>query len=983
MPPTPHVRSRGIRATTAIVVAACLLGLAAPAIAAAQSYDPAYRFQTINTTHFAIHFHPSERAEAEFLQTDAERTWQALAEALRVPPPLHTDVILVDQTEDANGWATPTPRPTVMITAAWPAGVEFIGATTDWIALVFTHEFTHIVHLDQSRAWAATVRHVFGRVPLAFPNTLLPAWQVEGLAVLEESALTGMGRQYAGDFRAITNAAARAGRLEPFDRVNGGLTSWPAGNAVYAYGLGFSEYLAQRFGAVRIGELMTSTAGQLPYLWPRAFTQVFGQPVGTLWRDYQTSLAASFTSPDARARSALADADTAVRLTHHGFVVEAPRMAPAMCAVCPEQIIYTSETPDGFPGMYALSVDGSAPPARLTSRNSGSGIGAASSTLYFDQQDRRRNAGLYSDVYAFDRARRTTRRLSRGLRLSDPDVSPDERSLVAVRGAAGRRELVRVALHGGTIGAADLSVLATETGGQFNAPRFSPDGKQVVVERHRPGHMPEIVVVDVATKVARLIAGAPGTRYVTPVWRPDGQAIIAATAERDAVFNLVEIGLLDGTSRSLTHTIAGATWPEVTRDGRWLIFVGYTPDGYDLFRMPYRTSGPPSLTTRADPRDEPRAEVPPPDVVHSPTHAYTPWRTLAPTFWTPTLDSSNGALRVGALVTGSDVLNYHAYAASASWLTAQPADTAQVRAPDVSFAYTYARWTMQPWVAASTKTTFVGLAPDEAGLAVTATVRERTFEAGLFAPTLGVRRSRAVGLSFIRNVADVDAGGITGRRNRSAMRASFTAASAHTFGYSISPEGGGLVGATVEIVRRGFGADANGIVWTGDARAYLRGAARHHVVALRAAAGGASGDVDAARIFLLGGAASAPGPASFDSEALSLLRGFAPDTFAGRHVVLLNADYRLPLWRPERGINTWPIFLRTVHASVFGDAAQAWSRSRMASAWTLDAGAELSADVVLGYGLPLTITSGAAFGHDRGGRVDDGWRAYVRVGRAF
>jgi hypothetical protein len=981
---TPRTLRPRLSAPLVTAIALWLVAAIAPATVAAQAYDPAYRFRTIYTTHFAIHFHQGEAQAATALASIAESTWTTVGASLGLRPPVWTEVVLVDQTEDANGWATPTPRNTVMVTAARPSGTDFIGSTDDWMRLVFTHEFTHIVHLAQSRGWASAVRAMFGRVPLAFPNTLLPTWQIEGPAVLEESTVTGDGREYAGDFRAVIDEAARAGRLEPFDRINGGLTAWPAGNAAYAYGLGFSEYLAQRFGPDRIGQLMRATAGTLPYLWPRAFSGVFGSSVGALWREYQASLATAFAAPPAQAGGATTTADGALRLTHHGFIVSAPRVMPEACGICPPSVVYSVQTPDGFPSLSVVPLDGSAPPRELTSRYLGRTTGVSTSTLYFDQQERRRNAGLYSDIYAFDRQTRAVQRLSQDLRLADPDVSPDGRSLVAVRSSPGHRDLVVVAVHDHSpIGEHDITLLADPDHGVFNAPRFSPDGRQIAAERHRRGHASEIVVVDVATKGVRVVAGVPGTRYVTPTWRPDGQAIVAAAAAGEAVFNLVEIDLADDTARALTHTTGGATWPDVTPDGRSLVYVGYTAQGFDLFRAPYDPTGQaltsvPSSDAAPDDRDSAAIER-----SLQRASSYSPWRTIAPTFWTPTIDSSDGAWRVGGLVTGSDVLNYHAYAAAIAWVTAQPAGSPRVRTPDASLSYAYTRWTWQPWVSVSTSTSFGGVAADESGVAIPSALRERSLEAGVLVPARSVRRSRTVGVSFIRDVADIDPAGAVGTRNRSAMRGSFAATTAHSYGYSISAEGGLSAGATLEVVRRGLGADANAIVWTGDARAYLPGVARHHVVAVRAGIGGASGDLAAMRVFQLGGASAAPGPASFSSDAFGLLRGFAAASFAGSRVLLANADYRLPLWRPERGISTWPIFLHTVHASLFADAGQTWTRSRGASAWATDAGVELSADVVLGYGLPVTLTAGAARGDDRGSRVSDGWRAYVRIGRAF
>ena len=91
--------------------------------------------------------------------------------------------------------------------------------------------------------------------------------------------------------------------------------------------------------------------------------------------------------------------------------------------------------------------------------------------------------------------------------------------------------------------------------------------------------------------------------------------------------------------------------------------------------------------------------------------------------------------------------------------------------------------------------------------------------------------------------------------------------------------------------------------------------------------------------------------------SFSLLRGVASDSFAGTHVAIANADYRVPLWRPERGIGPLPVFLRTVHASVIADAGQIWTARFSRRDLKYSAGAELSADVVLGYALPLTFTA--------------------------
>ena len=341
------------RARTSALVLACLWAVTAHG---ATLFDPALRFRVLPTDHFVVYFHQGEDGTAARLAAIAEETWRSLLAAQGVTPPRLTHVVLVDQTEIANGWATPVPYDTVMVSAVWPAGSDFIGNTDDWLRLAFTHEFTHIVHLDRSAGWATLVRRVFGRVPIAFPNLFLPTWQIEGLATYEEGAITGGGRLHAGDFSAIVTEAARAQRLEPLDRVNGGLTDWPGPFAPYAYGVGFHQYLADRFGADRLAALADRTAGRVPFTASRAFRHVYGESLGALWKAYQAQGLTAAQGSGLKAQ--VNDSSPAVQVTHHGLAVLGPRFDRFECRGCPAKIVYSVRTPDGFPTLNQVALDG-------------------------------------------------------------------------------------------------------------------------------------------------------------------------------------------------------------------------------------------------------------------------------------------------------------------------------------------------------------------------------------------------------------------------------------------------------------------------------------------------------------------------------------------------------------------------------------------------------------------------------------------------
>jgi hypothetical protein len=98
---------------------------------------------------------------------------------------------------------------------------------------------------------------------------------------------------------------------------------------------------------------------------------------------------------------------------------------------------------------------------------------------------------------------------------------------------------------------------------------------------------------------------------------------------------------------------------------------------------------------------------------------------------------------------------------------------------------------------------------------------------------------------------------------------------------------------------------------------------------------------------------------------------------------VVNADYRFPLAYVQRGVGTWPIFLQALHAALFADAGHAWTGAFDAHDIKADAGAELSADVVAGYVLPISATLGVAWGRDGSRPASGGTTIYFRIGRAF
>jgi len=928
----------------ALAIAAVLLVLPSASALASTRYDPRLQFRTLRTPRFEIHFHQGEDAAAARLATIAEEVASALDRTLGAASG-RVHVILVNQSDQPNGWATPVPYNLIEITAAGPGGESLIGNTDDWLRLVFTHEYTHIVHLGRSAGWIGGLHRVFGRNPALFPNLAQPLWAIEGMATFEESVGSGRGRVNAGDFRQIVTRAAASGRFEPLDRAGGGLDEYPGGNAQYAYGGLFHRFLADVYGEPALRALTDETGRRLPYLGFPAYRKLFGKSLGALWAEFE-----------AKARDQHAAATSGgQRLTHHGFTVTGPRFGPD------GRLYYSIVNPDGFPALMALS-PGAVGPRQIAERYLGERTSVNGDLVVFDQVDLAASVAAERDLYALESGRARLTRLTTGLRAADPDLSPDGGRVAFTIQRSDHRELAIAALTRTprpSLSTPAALVSAHDT--EFAAPRWSPDGRWIAVERHVRGSLSAIAIVDAATGALRVLAASPDTRCVTPAWLPGAQRLLFAAARGDSPFTLFAVNVTTGAIERLEGLSDGRS-PDVSPDGRTLAYVGYTTDGHDLFTLPLAaaTWAPASWT----PVDEPAAPDAP---VVDGAAPYRPWNTLAPRFWTPTLGTDSGEAFGGAAVAGSDALGRHTYGATVSW-------SSRAR-PDWQVAYTYDRW----W-----PILFASIADDTDPFR-SGEARSTELNGGVLLPMRRVRRVQSLFGSVHASTDTVRCDAcnqpVDARTVRRALRAGYTLNTARSYGYSISREDGWALTTSYEAIRRALGSDGDAGSAIADVRRYQDAGVAHGVLAARISGAASWGDERVRREFTDGGDGPQPGTIDFDADAIGLVRGFADDR-RGAHTVVANLEYRLPLWRVQRGLGTWPVFVRSVHGAVFADAGQAWRSEFRSRDVRQSFGIELSADTVLGYSLPVTLTAGAAWRHD-GVEDRQSGAMFARIGRAF
>lgn len=924
--------------------------LVAPAAARAQDVDPGGRWRTLRTEHFDVHFDAALEGLARRAAAGAESAYAGLAREL-VPPRGRVELVISDDVDYTNGFASVVPANRIVLYANPPLNVPSLRFYDDWMTLVVTHELTHIFHLDRSRgAWRAAQR-VFGRNPWLFPNNYAPAWVTEGLATYYESRLTTAGRVKGTHERMVVEASAAEHDFPRLGEISLATSRYPGGEIAYAYGALFFEWLADGRGSGAVPRFVEHASRELvPFRLGHLSRASFGISFRRAWDEWRDSLARATSG------RAAAPAPEWRDLTREGRAAYFPRWRGDSA------LVFAASPGKEVAGLYEAPLHGR--PRRLGRVNSLDAHAArADGSLVLAQLELVDPYRVRSDLYVQRGGEQ--RRLTRGARLVAPDVRADG-WIVAVRLGGGTNQLVRVSPDGRRV--LPVSPFAPDT--QWAEPRWSPAGDRIAVTRWRRGGFADVVVLDT---LGALVAEVTRDRAFdsSPSWLPDGSGIVF-TSDRGGIANvyLARLGENhDGGIVALSDAAAGLFFPAVSPDGSRLAAARFGADGWHIGVAPMPAGEVASIA--ATPDTTPPA---PAESAAGETRAYSPWRGLMPTGWSPIVeDAAAGHAAFGAEVSGHDAVGRHAYAAR-GLLDPRGEDH------EWSASWSYRRL-RQPVVR-------LGAAQEWTRGAIVDTAGERV---GALR-----RRARTVGLSFgfsrprWRSGASASVGGEIESRgyvtdpeplldaldpfyaSEPQYRALVASAGWSNLQFpalSISPEDGVSLAASARWRwLRGEGGMRSRSVTAvaGMFQGFDLGGFAHHVVAARIAAGYADGR--APMEFSVGGTSGSPAtilPGITVGERRTFgVRGFPAGARAGRRALTGTLEYRAPLVPLLRGVPHLPLFLDRTSLAIFGDAGTAddgnLGASLGADAWLASVGAEVKVEAALQYDLPALLRFGVA-----------------------
>lgn len=318
----------------------------------ATAIDPQQNWRTTSTENFYIHYAAGHEQFAQKAANAAERAHRLLHNKLQWQPQDKTHVVLSDEVDLANGYATPLYFNHTVIYLFPPDGAQGLEDIDSWLETLLLHEYVHVLHLDKVTGLPDFLRSIFGRQFLLFPNLYQPLWFIEGLATWYETDMeNGIGRGQSALYKMMMQAEVEAG-LKPLPQINIPIKSWPMGATNYLYGVYFFLFLEEVYGLSRIDELLDRYSDNIiPFRVNTAAKSTTGKDAYELWDEFADWLQQRFSHQQNDSTENQWQAGE--QLTDSGYQTGYPAMTSS------GEVYYIDNRPDRHSALYRVGEAGS------------------------------------------------------------------------------------------------------------------------------------------------------------------------------------------------------------------------------------------------------------------------------------------------------------------------------------------------------------------------------------------------------------------------------------------------------------------------------------------------------------------------------------------------------------------------------------------------------------------------------------------------
>lgn len=926
-------------------------------------------FYTVKTKHFAIHYSEGLSLIATEVQTLAEEVHDRLTARLQWVPKTRTHIVLTDKSDVANGIATVMPQNHILIFTAIPEAGSSLDDYRHYYEFLITHEYTHILHIDQHHRWASPLRYVMGKI--VAPNAATPRWMREGMAVYEESLLDkNFGRTNSPQTDMIIRTAVYEDKFPRIDQITGITQHFPTGLGAYYFGGAFYKWLTKNYGEDRLYQYQKEYASSLLFFGlNNKARRVYGKSFYKLWDEFRRDMKQGADEKKQELEVlGLTELESVIQNKDTQFYYT-PRPSGGFA--------YYETSLDKAPRIF-LSLPNEKKPREIKRQLFGQ--------MSFDRHGKYLTFGSltgiekkesHSEVFYYNIEKKTLYRVFVGKNaqtawhVRDPDFS-------SVDGGSRWLVMVRNSLHTDQLYIFDIKerqgyfITNEPAKTQLSNPRFSPDGSQIVVSRKDPetGQRDIVIYSRTGKRLKTVTDDVASDLY--PVFSNDGKRVYFSSY-RTGVANIFEYNLRENSLRQRTNVLTGVFQPMPSLDGQEVYVQHYGGENssikkfHDLTYNAHLFSK--SIKNRKKLKSQKNetqdgmtpstyknelagmpSEIKIQEVHPQGSKKYSPFpQIFAPGYMIPNILIIENGVQ-GSLTLGKqDPLYRHLWSGSVDYRS-------DAKFLGGSAMYTYTRYD---------PTFYIGgiRYPVDWGTINTTRFFEERWRGYAGMGYGWGNQSWNFTYFYERRLAFTNLTGVTFTNMKPYAGVSwrYQISNFKQFPDSISKENGYLFKVGSDWTNSVLGSHGvnEEVVAFGDTRFFIEMPwSDHHVLALRAALGWSWGDQQQFGVFRLGGPFGEGVGSVPISPRVMPLRGLPGITYGGDQVAMFSGEYRLPIsTNVNTGIGTWPFFLDKIYMVFFADAGDIRFRTDTAelfSRFLLSVGSELKGDFVIGYGLPIT-----------------------------
>ncbi len=930
--------------------------------------SPFDNWKTLKTEHFNINYQAKNLAFAQRMAVISEQVHNKLVPFMKWNP-TNTQIVINDSVDSSNGAATVVNYNTIFIYMNTPIDGELMDHT-GWLELLFTHEYTHILHLDQTSGIPKDIRNIFGRsISISigiFPQLFAPNWVSEGIAIYNESK-KGFGRGNNALFTSKMRQEVITGlRSFTAESYEGSYSSrWPFGQ-IYLYGAYFYQFVADKYGEDKVIKYITNyNRSIIPFRMDSRSQITFGVSSAQMWEQYQAYLINKFTPQIEHIKT---------KPTQQLTTVVDDKYINHLITTGPNNSVFYYHF-NGSNKAEIRQVDAKGNQTTIKAINNVVGLNwHPKKGLLVSRETICDNTNKFVDLYQLNVKNKDSLRLTKCQRLPRAIWHSNGKDILAVQVGSGMTNLVSLSPNNKKSLYGDPTILSHlgfgEAIGDFNV---NPAGTELVASVKRAKTGWNLELFDLQKNSWRNLTASPAKERA-PVYTADGQGVLyVSNTKSNQQLELYRLNLQDNTFELMTNSLGyisdvsiadkQSAWVvEYTGTNQQIRFITQLTNIEQLSANKVNFAKLDTLIT-SEPNFNPSSIQKGND--------YSAWNTLKPVGWLPIIYSLPKSTGIGISITGKDVLGFHKWAATPMYYKTSKVSTLGGSA---SYSY-YNRFNLlvNNQLITYTETnsnnnikisSYDEVTSAQAMLNYPINSMYWAVDISLGAAHSTRNNTRIVNNSIIKNKNNIIGGKI-----------SFN--NFNYYNYSISASEGIQTSIIMESYDPIAGSDNKGSATIAELNGYIP-LGGTHILKL-------------AGLTASGGKYIQPFQLGNSSDSLSYLGNFTQlgkrnfylrgyrnsPQLSGTQITRATIEYRFPIAVIYDGWRVFPAGLGKIHGAIFNDNGSSNINNKIYSS----VGAELSAEILFGFDLiKIPITLGIAQGKDS---KIGGSQLYFKLGGQF